>query len=135
MYTKSCNKFFATYGENFLRMMIGLIFIVAGFGKLFAAPGIAGFTTMLEGLGFPLAAFLAVVVGVVELLGGIFLFIGVWTRESATALAVVILVALFVMRLPNGFAASRLDLLLFAALTCYIGFVPKKSLARLVTGK
>jgi putative oxidoreductase len=124
-----CNAFFAIYGENFLRIVIGAIFLMKGFGKLFGEPGVVGFSGWLESLGFPIPVVLGVLVGVLELVGGLFLIVGVWTRESATALAVIILVALIVVRLPQGWAASEADIVLFAALTFYMGFLPKKSIA------
>ena len=43
----------AHIGDFLIRIVAGLIFIFAGYGKLFATPGIEGFSGMLSGLGFP----------------------------------------------------------------------------------
>ena len=61
----------AKSGDLLIRAVTGLIFILAGYGKLFAQPGIEGFSGMLSGIGFPAPVFFAVLVGGIELVGGI----------------------------------------------------------------
>ncbi len=111
---------YSKYGDLLLRVVIGLIFIIAGYGKLFGAPGIEGFSGMLAGIGFPLAAALAVVIGIIELVGGLMLLVGLWTKIPATLLAIIMLVAVITVHLKNGWADFRYPLLLFAALITYI---------------
>lgn len=118
------NKNIAQYGDLLIRIVAGLIFILAGYGKLFASPGIDGFTGMLSGLGFPAPAFFAVVVGLIELIGGILLLLGLWTHIVATLLAVIMLVAIVTVHLSNGWGAAsgvRYPLLLLVVLIRYIG--------------
>lgn len=94
-----------------LRLALGLVFVVSGVGKVFAvgpkASGIGGFSGMLADLGVPLATAVAVVIGFTELLGGILLLLGLFTRFVAAALAVVMIGATVLVHLPNGFVASE----------------------------
>ena len=76
-----------------IRLAVGLFFVSFGFGKLFGAPGLEGFTGMLEGLGFPAPALLALLVGVAEFFGGLAIILGVLTRFSAFWLALISVVA------------------------------------------
>lgn len=97
-----------------MRIAIGVFFVAFGYSKLFAdAPGLEGFTGMLDGLGFPLPAVLALLVGVAEFFGGIAILLGVFTRFSAFWLIVVSLVAwISVKSVSFGFQAEgNVDLL------------------------
>ena len=96
-----------------MRIAIGLFFVSFGFGKLFGAPGLEGFTGMLSGLGFPLPAVLALLVGVAEFFGGIAILLGVFTRFSALWLTIISLVAwVSVKSVSFGFQAEgNVDLL------------------------
>ena len=72
----------------FARVLLGTIFIVAGFGKLGDVQGFAGY--MASG-GVP--AFLAWPVVLFEILGGLAVVAGLLTRASAIALAAFSLLA------------------------------------------
>ncbi|MBI5719765.1 MAG: DoxX family protein [Burkholderiales bacterium] len=72
------------------RVLLALIFIVAGFGKLTGLAGTAGY---IASKGLPLPSVLALGAGVLELVGGIALAIGFQARWSALALAAFTLVA------------------------------------------
>ena len=99
-----------------LRIALGVIFITTGFGKLFGEPGLSGFQGMLEGLGFPLAGFFALLVAVIEFAGAIALFAGLWTRYVAALLAIVLLVAIVMVKIPQGdFSALFVDIGLLGA--------------------
>jgi putative oxidoreductase len=111
----------AKSGDLLIRAVTGLIFILAGYGKLFAQPGIEGFSGMLSGIGFPAPVFFAVLVGGIELVGGILLLIGFWTHISSLFLAVIMLTAIFTVHLQNGWADVRYPLLVLVALVRYIG--------------
>lgn len=67
------------------RIALGLLFIVAGFGKLAGGP--ANFAGYLGSLGFPAPLFFAWATAIVELLGGIAVIAGFQTRTAAYALA------------------------------------------------
>jgi len=85
-----------------LRVALGVIFITAGFGKLFGEPGLAGFKGMLEGIGLPLAGIFAILVAVTEFGGAIALFLGWYTRYVAGLLAVILVVAILTVKVPQG---------------------------------
>lgn len=76
-----------------LRLTTGVIFIMAGYSKIFGALGVAGFAASLGEMGVPAATLMAWVVALVELLGGIALIAGIYTRVFASLLAIVMLVA------------------------------------------
>ncbi len=94
-----------------LRLGVGVIFIVAGWGKLNGIDGTAGF---FENLGIPLPLFMAWVVALVEFLGGIMVLVGFKARIPALLLAFIMLVAIVLTKLggENPFRAMRLDLML-----------------------
>ena len=94
-----------------MRVVVAVIFIKFGYGKLFGAPGIEGFTGMLTMLSLPLPGLFAYLVGITELLGGIAILLGVATRFSALGLTVITFVAWATVKgfglgmltqLPNG---------------------------------
>lgn len=95
-----------------LRLSVGLIFLVQGWGKL---NGIEGPTAMLANIGFPAAGFFAWLLAVVEFLGGIGLILGVWVRCFAKALFVVMLVALFTVHIPGPFAGAMTPIALLGS--------------------
>ncbi|WP_102960735.1 DoxX family protein [Mangrovicella endophytica] len=66
------------------RILLSIIFIVSGFGKL---AGAAGFSGYLASLGFPAPLVMAYLVGLFELLGGVALVVGFQTRIVAIAFA------------------------------------------------
>jgi len=89
------------YGPTVLRIVTGIIFALHGWQKVgFGLPQVAG---MLEGMGFMLPFVFAVLLIAAELVGGIMLILGLFTRLAAKSLVIVSLVALFVVHLPNGF--------------------------------
>jgi len=72
------------------RVLLALIFILAGFSKLTGLAGTAGY---IASKGLPLPTVLALGAGVLELVGGIALAVGFQARWSALALAGFTLVA------------------------------------------
>ena len=72
------------------RLLLALLFLPAGFGKL---TGFAGTVGYIASVGLPLPQVGAVLAIVVEILGGIALIIGFQTRLAALALAAFTLVA------------------------------------------
>jgi len=90
------------WGMTLLRIVVGSIFILHGWQKLtgFTIPGFTGF---LSSLGIPAPGLFAVLVTFVELLGGLALIVGAFTRYAALLLAVDMLVAIWAVHLPAGF--------------------------------
>ena len=66
------------------RILLSIIFILAGYGKL---TGIAGTAQYFASYGLPVPTATAVIVGLIELLGGLAVLIGVQTRIAAYVLA------------------------------------------------
>ncbi|MEF2073360.1 DoxX family protein [Consotaella aegiceratis] len=66
------------------RLLLSVLFIVSGFGKLMGAAGFSGY---LANLGFPAPLLMAYVVGLFEFLGGIAILVGFQTRIVAIVLA------------------------------------------------
>jgi putative oxidoreductase len=72
------------------RVLLALMFILAGYGKLTAIEGTAGY---IASGGLPFATALAVIVGLLELLGGLAIAVGFQARWAALALGLFTLVA------------------------------------------
>lgn len=74
------------------RVLLALMFILAGFGKFAALQGTAGY---IASKGLPMPGVLAFVVAALEVVGGLALAIGWQTRIAALALAVFTVLATF----------------------------------------
>lgn len=95
---------YSSLGLPVLRVVTGLIFAMHGYQKF--SGGLEGVTGFLMSLGFPMASVFAVILIAVELLGGIALIVGAFTRVTASLTAIVSVVALFTVHLKNGFFMS-----------------------------
>lgn len=89
------------------RILISILFILAGFGKLTAISATAGW---FGSIGLPMPTVTTVVVGLVELLGGISVLVGFQTRIAAIVLAVFTLAATAVAHLDFSQAGNALML-------------------------
>ena len=72
------------------RVLLALMFILAGYGKLTGIEGTAGY---IASGGLPFATALAVIVGLLELFGGIAIAVGFQARWAALALGLFTLAA------------------------------------------
>ena len=106
------------FGLVVLRVIVGIVFLAHGLQKVLQF-GVGGFAGNLEGQGVPLPLFFAVVVTLVEVVGGVALILGFLTRLVAVPLAIDMLVAMLMVHLPNGFFMMNngigLTLILLAA--------------------
>jgi len=106
-------------GLTVLRVVVGIVFLMHGYQKLFTMHihGVAGF---FSHLGIPLPAFAAIVVTLVEFVGGILLITGIATRIPAVLLSVDMLVAISTVHIKNGFFSPGVEfpLTLLAAAIC-----------------
>jgi len=106
------NKDFSKYSDLallLLRLGVGLIFVVAGWGKLTGIEGVQGF---FGNLGIPMAGIMAWVVAIVEFVGGLMVLFGIKIRIPSLLLAFVMVVALLTTKLGGEFSAARLDIML-----------------------
>lgn len=81
------------------RLLVGLMFAVHGLQKfgLFGGPGLQGFAEFAG-----VAVWLAVVQGLLELVAGLSVALGLWTRVGAFLGVVAMLAALVVAHFPKG---------------------------------
>ena len=85
------------------RVIVGVIMAAHGFQKLAAGP--AGFGGFLQQLGVPLPTLMAYVVVFVELVGGILLILGLFSRLAALLLTIDLVVAILLVKLGVGLIA------------------------------
>lgn len=108
---------FAKWGMLPLRIVVGLVFLMHGAQKLFVF-GLGGTADIMGKLGLPLPVLCAMIVIAVELLGGLAILLGVFTRVAGALLAFEMLIAIIVVRLSGGFFAPygyEFELTLLAA--------------------
>ncbi|MDR9419121.1 DoxX family protein [Gracilimonas sp.] len=94
-----------------IRIGVGVIFILAGWGKL---TGIEGTQQFFGNIGIPLAGVMAWVVALVEFLGGIMMLVGYKVEIPGILLAITMLVAIFTVKMggDGGFSGMRLEIML-----------------------
>jgi putative oxidoreductase len=89
-----------------LRLIVGFGFMEHGYAKL--ARGPESFAHILHALGMPAAELLSWATIAVELVGGLAVLLGAFITLASVPLAVVLLVAIFTVHLPNGFSSIKL---------------------------
>ncbi len=92
------------------RLIIGGIFIYSGWAKVSDIAMTIGY---FSAMGIP--AFMAYVVGYLELIGGVLVVVGFWTEISAAILAVIMTFAVY-FSFSGGFLSYGLPLVTFAGL-------------------
>ncbi|RCW63159.1 DoxX family protein [Saliterribacillus persicus] len=103
------NKF--EIGTLILRVVLGLTFFVHGLVKF--QGGIENTVDWFESIGLP--GFLAYGVGLVELLGGIALILGLFSRIVSVLIAIIMVGAILKVKIAAGFIDGyELDLALLA---------------------
>ncbi len=108
-------------GLTILRITVGIVFLVHGYQKLFHM-GFHGVAAFFSHAGIPLPLVSAVIVTLVEFVGGIMLVAGIGVRVAAALNAVDMAVAVFFVHLKHGFGAQNggfeYPLTLLAATLC-----------------
>jgi len=87
---------------TFARIVVGIMFVMHVMGKFHVGP--EAFSGSLAKAGIEPALLWAYVVMALELVGGICVIIGLFTRFFAAALAIEMLVAFLFVHLPKGYA-------------------------------
>ena len=82
---------FAWAGPLIMRLIVGYVFMLSGWGKLNNLPQV---TENFVGWGIPFPHFFTPLTSCIELFGGLFLLLGLLTRISAGALGVTMIVAI-----------------------------------------
>lgn len=90
------------WGIAVLRIAVGIVFLAHGGQKLFMV-GFGGVAGFLGQLGIPAPMLAAVIVTLVEFLGGLAILLGLFTRWAAIPLALNMAVAILTVHLPGGF--------------------------------
>jgi putative oxidoreductase len=89
-----------------LRLIVGFGFMQHGVAKLLR--GGDSFAGILQALHVPFPALMSWATIGVEILGGLAIFIGAFVVLASIPMAVVLLVAIFTVHLPNGFSSIKL---------------------------
>lgn len=103
----------AAWGVTAVRVVMGLIFVGAGWSKV--AVGFGTVATNFGKMGMPAPGITGPSIALLELIGGALLLIGLAGRWVGLLFAVEFVVAAFVVKLPSvGWSVARLDLMLLA---------------------
>jgi len=110
----------APYGWVPLRVLAGLGMMTHGWPKLFEPGRWERFVGSVERMGFPLPELFAGLAALSELVGGLLLAVGMFTRPAAFFILITMLVAAFIRHAGDPFAERELALL-YAAVA--LGFL------------
>jgi len=103
-------------GTLFIRLALGIIFFIHGLDKF--QGGLDNTAGFFESLGIP--GFMGYVVAATELIGGLLLIVGLGTRWIGAAFTVIMLMAIFTVKVKMGFLGGyELDVAL-AAMSLYL---------------
>ena len=109
-----------------LRLVLGLVFVYHGYIKLFVEGGFPATVEFFKLVGIPMTGYAALLVGVVEFFGGVFMILGVFTRYSSMLQMVVMLTAFFTVHISQGFNGYKFVLVLMAGLLVIMTSGPGK---------
>jgi putative oxidoreductase len=98
------------WGLTFVRLAMALIFILAGWQKLGA--GMDAVAGNFARMGIPVPGVSGPFIAILELVGGAFLFLGLFGRWLGLLYAIEFAVATFYVKMPSGWGPARLDLML-----------------------
>jgi putative oxidoreductase len=106
---------------TFMRIVVGAMFLMHVWGKFNIGAGAVAANIMAKN-GLEPALTWAYVVMALEVIGGICLVIGLFTRFFAAALAIEMLIALIFVHLPKGYAAGAggFEYVLLIGAVCFV---------------
>jgi len=97
MMTAAQREMMKIYGTLVGRILIGLLFLLAGYNKITGDGGVNGFSENLSGMGLPLPILLAWLIVLIEIVGGAALILGYRVGYAAAVLFVFTLLTLVVV--------------------------------------
>lgn len=89
-----------------LRLIVGFGFVEHGYAKL--ARGPEAFVAILHAMGMPFAEVFGWATIAIEVVGGLLVLCGAFVPVAALPMAIVLLVAIVTVHLPNGFSSIKL---------------------------
>jgi putative oxidoreductase len=106
VYARLTSQVYQSWYAIPLRLIVGFGFMEHGYAKI--ARGPEKFASVLHALGIPVPDILAWATIFVELLGGLAVFLGAFIPLVSIPMAIVLLVAIFTVHMPNGFSSIKL---------------------------
>ncbi len=122
----------ADVGPLLLRIGIGVVFVAHGWQKFFDIH-VSNYAAFIDGLGVPLSSVVSPVQAFVELVGGVLLILGLFTRFAVMPMIVISIGALWLIRQHIGFitpsvnppgAGAELDTAILAGELCLLFIGP-----------
>ena len=130
LYVPALGKFYAAaeeYAAPLLRIALGGILIPHGMQKLlgaFGGMGLTGNAQLFDRLGYHPGMFWGTLVGLTELIGGILLVLGLFTRGAALAVAIFMINGVYFTSKTGGFfwtnRGSEFAILILAAAVFFL---------------
>jgi putative oxidoreductase len=105
-YTRLTSHVYRSWYAIPVRIIVGYGFMEHGYAKIMHGP--ESFATILHALGMPAPGLLAWATILVELFGGLAVFLGAFIPIVSIPMAIVLFVAIFTVHLPNGFSSIKL---------------------------
>ena len=98
---------FNQWSLTLLRVVLGVMFTLHGYMKLFVPGGFKGTVGFFTAINIPLPLYASLLVSLSEFVGGLLLILGVLTKWTAFALLIEMLVAFFKVHMKQGFFISQ----------------------------
>ncbi|WP_347552707.1 DoxX family protein [Pseudalkalibacillus hwajinpoensis] len=112
-------------GTLFLRVILGVIFFVHGLDKF--QSGIGNTAGFFDSIGVP--GFLAYIVATIELVGGVVMILGIGAKIVAYLFAIIMLGAIFTVKLSAGFLDGYEYDLALLAMSIHVALSNNKALS------